>query len=60
MKKVVKTLKEQEEQLVKFKAAAREYACEEAGGMYDTLLRRVAQLKPMMRRTPTSEFAKKD
>jgi hypothetical protein len=52
MKKVGKAIQEQEEQLAKFKAAARECACEESGDMYDALLREVAQLKPMMRRTP--------
>lgn len=56
MKKVGKAQREQEEQLAKFQAAALDYACDESGDMYDALLREVAQLKPMMMRTPSWKF----
>lgn len=47
-----KTIKGQEAQLAKFRAAACELAHEGSRNSYDSLLRKVAQQKPILRRAP--------
>jgi hypothetical protein len=46
------TAKEQEAQLAKFRAAVCEFAHEGSSNSYDSLLRKVAQQKPILRRAP--------
>jgi hypothetical protein len=58
MKKSLSVPNEREAQVAKFKAAARKLDCEKSDGLYDVLLRKLAQQQPMMRRTPKSKFAK--
>jgi hypothetical protein len=49
MKKTTKSPKKPDQQLEKFKAAAKEFGCEDNDDHYDALLGKVAQQKPQPR-----------